>query len=105
MRAEPPGAQRVGAAGAGMAGAEARQDAQQTCHSWRGFEPGAWTGLASPAPWQSAPVASGGGMAEDAAATPARNTCSTISHTATITMQWNGCAAGRVGTGTSRMAP
>ena len=34
-------------------------------------------------------------MAEDAAATPARNACSTISHTATITMQWNGCAAGR----------
>src|SRR5580704_14899415 len=43
-------------------------------------------------------------MAEDAAATPARNACSTISHTATITTQWNGCAAGRIGTGTSRMA-
>ena len=37
-------------------------------------------------------------MAEDAATTPARNACSTISHTATITMQWNGCAAGRIGT-------
>lgn len=99
MRTEHAEPKSTGAARGGNAGAVQTHAVQHQCHAWVESEPGASPGLACNAPWQTAPVESGRGIAADAAATPARNAWTTTSQTAMIATKRNGCAAGRVGTG------